>query len=320
MRLVMVLCATLLSVACSGDKEAGRVSTDERIAFGSSRDGDFEIYTMNPDGSGVRQLTRNEETDENEVRDDRPVWSRDGRWIAFMSSRDHGRGGVEQEELYVMRADGRDQNRLTENDTADLLTGWTDAGRIVFWACREGIAGCELRTIERDGGDEETVYETDDVVIASSGPHGGDVYARILSRETSTLRGGTLLAIDVENGDSRELDVDGIPSPDRGRLLIETDRDENGPCLFHDCEGHAPELYVDDRRLTETTGYEIHARWSTGGTRIVFARIGNDQGDDYELWIMNADGTCPTQLTDNGVWDWNPDWYGPPEGDQRLNC
>jgi hypothetical protein len=35
---------------------------------------------------------------------------------------------------------------------------------------------------------------------------------------------------------------------------------------------------------------------------------------------MNADGSCPTQLTDNGYWDWTPDWYGRPEDDRPLSC
>jgi Tol biopolymer transport system component len=65
---------------------------------------------------------------------------------------------------------------------------------------------------------------------------------------------------------------------------------------------------------------EAHAVWSPGGKRILFGRVLNDQGDDYELWVMNADGTCPTQLTDNSDWDWTPDWYGRPEDDRALVC
>ena len=48
-----------------------------KIAFVSRRDGNAEIYRMNADGSGLRRLTRNT------VRDRNPVWSPDGRRIAF---------------------------------------------------------------------------------------------------------------------------------------------------------------------------------------------------------------------------------------------
>jgi Tol biopolymer transport system component len=79
-------------------------------------------------------------------------------------------------------------------------------------------------------------------------------------------------------------------------------------------------LYVDERRLTRTTAMEAHPEWSPGGKRILFARIANDQGEDYELWVMNVDGSCQTQLTDNGDWDWTPDLYGQAEDDRSLTC
>jgi Tol biopolymer transport system component len=88
-------------------------------------------------------------------------------------------------------------------------------------------------------------------------------------------------------------------------------------CLFHDCTGWKPELYAADaggggeRRLTETDLQELFPDWSPDGQRIVFARIGDDN-DDYELFVIAADGSEPRQLTDNNAFDWMPDWFGPP--------
>ena len=292
----------------------------DSIAFASSRDGDFEIYTMRPDGTGVRQLTENEETGEAERRDEAPKWSRDGRRIAFLSGRDHGRGGVETYEVYVMRADGSDERRLTENEVADLLVGWTEEGEIVFWQCEEGVAGCELRLIRPDGGDERAVYETRDAVVASGGVRNGEVLATIVDREAESFEDARVFAIDLETGERRPSDDEGLLPPDGKRRLISTDRDKNGACLFHDCTGHAEELYVNDRRLTNTVALEADPRWSPGGKRILFTRIENDDGDDFELWVMNADGSCQTQLTNNGEWDWTPDWYGRPQDDRPIDC
>jgi TolB protein len=51
------------------------------IAFVSFRTGDYEIYTIRPDGSRVRQLTASHGNEGH------PIWSPDGKWIMFSSSR-----------------------------------------------------------------------------------------------------------------------------------------------------------------------------------------------------------------------------------------
>ena len=104
------------------------VSPDgKRIAFGSSRDGNHEIYTMKTDGMDVRRLTKSRGLDM------RPAWSPDGKHIAFVSNRD---GNYE---IYRMQVDGKNVRRLTRNEERDDYPSWHPQGKqIVFISERNG--------------------------------------------------------------------------------------------------------------------------------------------------------------------------------------
>ena len=84
-----------------------------RIAFASKRDGNFEIYIMNADGSKQTNLTNNP------AYDNCPSWSPDGKKIVLESRRD---GNAE---IYVMNADGRKQTNLTNNPAYDGYPFWS---------------------------------------------------------------------------------------------------------------------------------------------------------------------------------------------------
>jgi Tol biopolymer transport system component len=74
-----------------------------QIVFASNRNGDFEVWIMNADGSDPRDLTNHPADDRN------PVWSPDGRRIAFAS--DRAKKG--HQDVYVMNADGKHVVRVT---------------------------------------------------------------------------------------------------------------------------------------------------------------------------------------------------------------
>jgi hypothetical protein len=100
-----------------GSDTAPAASRDAKtIAFMSARDGNWEIYKINVDGSGLARLT------EDHAADGLPTWSPDGLSIAFASNR----GG--QWAIWVMNADGSNQRKLHDMEgTPDgLVPGQPD--------------------------------------------------------------------------------------------------------------------------------------------------------------------------------------------------
>ena len=84
----------------------------DRVAFMSNHAGNWEIYTMNVDGSGLRRLTNNSSID------GLPTWSPNGRSIAFVSDQGGAWG------LWVMNADGSGRRKLFAIGGGGLAYDW----------------------------------------------------------------------------------------------------------------------------------------------------------------------------------------------------
>jgi Tol biopolymer transport system component len=296
-RTLLLAALTLVVLGGLGPRNAAAALDHGRIAFQSNRDGNYEIYVMNADGSRQTRLTKNSTFDGN------PSWSPNGQMIAFQSNRD-GRS-----EIYVMHADGSGQTRLTRNPSYDGAPTWSrDGKRIAFRSDRAGRA--EIYVMNADGSgqtnltrnpanDVEPTWSPDGKMIAFRSDRDG--YAQIYAMNAD---GSDQIRISP-GGDSEVIAppaTDAFPawSPDGERIAFD-----------HNIPGNA-EIYVmnadgsDRRPLTDDPAPNGGPTWSPTGQQIAFrsSRNGNP-----EIYVMNADGSGQTRLTNNAGADHRPDWH-----------
>jgi TolB protein len=88
-------------------------SPRNRIAFSSGDEGARNIFTINPDGTNLRQLTGDQRNNEE------PCWSPDGRYVAFQSNRD---GGYH---IYIMNENGQNHRRITTGGQQQFSPSWS---------------------------------------------------------------------------------------------------------------------------------------------------------------------------------------------------
>ena len=301
--LTLALIVILTAIACA--------EQDPKIAFISDRDGNEEIYVMNADGSDVTRLT-----DTRGNISSYPKWSPDARRIAF-SSGQSGNG-----EIYVMNADGSDLTQLTHSDRDDSNPAWSpDGRRIAFMSGRPGdlvLPGAlammnadssglaqlaadifDIYLVNADGSDLTQL--TDDagrdffpswspdgqsVVFMSDRDGDPDIY--LVNADGSGLTQLT------HNG---ELEFFPNWSPDGQRILFYTWLTDGNPELYMmNADGS------DRTRMThniEMASYHSFPVMSPDRQRVerIVSFSDPDGDDDYEIYIMNPDGSDLTQLT-----------------------
>ena len=319
-----VQAATRASVTEPTGQAVSRAVANGRVAFVSSEGGArSDIYTMNPDGSNVQRLTNNPAEDLS------PKWSPDGTRIAFASSRDDTSVGCTsgsdcKHEIYVMNADGTDQTRT--NNTGFLPLEWfssiddsfdwsPDGTRIVFESGHDLGSDSFILSI--------SVMNADGSNVRRLTNNPGFDYSPKWSPDGKKIAFGRAddfidqdLSISVMNADgtnqTRLVSPAWDPrwSPD-GTKIVFVSAD-----IF---DARSLEIYVMNtdgsnvQRLTNNSTWDADPRWSPDGTKIAFVRrrVGTPQCPSgafcsYEIYVMNANGTNQTRLTDSPAGDYSP--------------
>lgn len=263
-------------------------SQTSKIAFNSDRDGNVEIYSMNPDGSELTRLT------DSPFFDGAPDWSPDGRYIVFLTDRD---GNAE---IYRMDANGNHPINLTNDPFDDTYPDWSpDMTHIVFESIRDG--NLEIYVMNADGTDQTRLTDNPgDDYGARWSPDGKKI-------AFSSLRNGNLDVYLMNPDGSAQINITNHPANDcnptwsweGGKLAFDSDRDENYEIYSMDRDGS------NTTRLTYSTGNYGYPDWSPDGRRIVFS-VAN--GEDWDIYAMDYDGGNITELLTGTTGEFNPRW------------
>ncbi len=134
-----------------------------RVAFGSNRSGELEVWLADPDGSNPVQLTSMGARDSGT-----PAWSPDGQRIAFDSNLEG------QVEIYVISASGGKPRRLTSPPANGLVPSFSRDGRWIYFGSNR-TGEYQIWKVPASGG--EAVQVTHNVgFVAFESPDGAYVY------------------------------------------------------------------------------------------------------------------------------------------------
>ncbi len=248
-----------------------------------------EIYLMdpatNPDAQHPRRLT------ENVWGDGFPALSPDGKRIVFDSNRSRAAGEPSNtSDLFVMKNDGKEQTHLTRGSSAS----WSpDSRKIAFHA---SASGTEL-PIKVDPG---AATKDGDIFVVNV----GDLVDHVAQQPTNITN------------NAQAVDDDPDWSPDGQKIVFTSHLVGDDPLNSTSTEIYVLRVNSDGipvqdgmpnpQRLTFNSEEERAPAWSPDGTRIVYmCRAG---GSDFEMCVMNADGTGQTALTNNTEADLAATW------------
>lgn len=250
-----------------------------RIVFSSNRSGEWRLWMLKPDGTGLRQLTK-QETDDQDVD---PVFSPDGKAILFTSTRG-GKAGI-----WRITSEGAKPERLCDGDQAE----WSPDGTKI--ALRRGEA---ILTRDLASGSEKTLTPPD-------WPHcSGPAWSpdgKTIAFAARWDAGNALYLVSAAGGQPTKVyDKQGACephwSPDGTRLVYETET--------HICTVNPDG--AKNRIVTFFGGVQRYGRYSPDGKNIIFCQGASEQGP-WELYIIPAAGGTPRKLTDDGS-NMHPDW------------
>lgn len=309
---VLLVAALLAGAACSGPATPTPAyaplpplsgSGGGRIAFASDRDGNYELYAMNADGSDARRLTFNP------FQDREPAWSPDGTLLLFQSTRSR------HADLYVMNADGSNERQLTTSGGASAA--WSPDGQRIAFV--RGEPSTDLHIINADGTNPTRITNLGEHYALSMPSWSPD--GRYIACTLDAWPGGgsaadfSVWVVDLDVWKGELLGLEDLRALPRASPSL-----NDHPAWSTDGAWLAFDASVENQRavyLIAAAGGNLRRvpapasvedsmpAWSPDGTRLL---VQSEAGRGPDLYTLNVDGSDRRRLTDNTWNDIEPAW------------
>jgi Tol biopolymer transport system component len=288
---------------------------------GKTTNADYDLYTINPDGSGKTRLTNFGKFI------DHPVWSPEHSRITYSAHVDEGN----TDKIFIMTADGSEKRQLTFGTSRDKFPTWSPDGKqIAYISYQNDIPN--LFVIDTHGENQKQLTFVDgkntvlwpswspvsDTIAFSYNKAGNEIDFRLQVIKSD----GTGQKEILSSNDKDLSDHEPAWSPDGKKMYFLSNRTRNMEIWKLDYDkweqGVLENKKLDGKDIGLMQVSNLHAvnnspdhrpRVSPDGKKIVFYGVGSDWNNiGTNLYTMNIDGTNLTNITksiDGNEW---PDW------------
>ena len=253
-----------------------------RILFDSGRDGNRELYSMNPDGSDVVRLTTTPDDQESHA-----ASSPNGTRILFESTPGPYGSDVVDPAIYVMNADGSGRVNLSNGSYGDQAPVWSpDGSRVAFTSSYSRAEGIDVWVMNADGTGlvNLTNSPTPNEYVPTWSPDGSRILYTVADGATSDL-----YVMNADGSGQTRLTDDpgyagfGTWSPDGQRIAFRSTDNGVSKIFRMNADGSGRTT------LTNTAGAESPS-WSPDGGRLAFQNLTLGP-ENREIYLVSADGT-----------------------------
>jgi serine/threonine protein kinase len=272
-----------------------------QVAFASDRTGIPQIWIVNVDGTGLRQITDRLEGA------CQPSWAPDGERLVFISPCRSNQEIYPNSSLFIINADGSDITPLPTILGGDFDPDWSPDGNfIVFTSLRNGnrnqVHVMDLRDLSVKLLSEEFVQDLQPAWSAD-----GEQIAFV-----STRKGPFQLWTMDPNGSSQELfsrsasarNTNPVWSPDGSVIVFDQSKGLGEvPTLF---AARFEEGGMNEFRIFENWIPSREADYSPDGFWLVFESW--PDGRNHDIYMMTANGVDRQPLTTDPGFDFDPAW------------